>query len=89
MQHYRDALPQLADRVLVTDGGLETTSMFLDGFDLPHFAAFPLLDTVEGRAALRRYYDAYGEAARRSGAGCLLDTNNLPCEPGLGGEGGL
>jgi homocysteine S-methyltransferase len=41
--------------------------MFLDGFDLPHFAAFPLLDTVEGRAALRRYYDAYGEAARRSG----------------------
>src|SRR5947209_20541451 len=29
MQHYRDALPQLANRVLVTDGGLETTLMFL------------------------------------------------------------
>jgi homocysteine S-methyltransferase len=65
----------------LTDGGLETTLMFLDGFDLPHFAAFPLLDTVEGRAALRRYYDAYGEAARRSGAGCLLDTPTFRASP--------
>src|SRR4051794_29821096 len=81
MQHYRDALPRLGDRVLVTDGGLETTLMFLDGFDLPHFAAFPLLDTVEGRAALRRYYDAYGEAAQRSGAGCLLDTPTFRASP--------
>src|SRR4051794_22056305 len=81
MQHYRDALPQLANRVLVTDGGLETTLMFLDGFDLPHFAAFPLLDTVEGRATLRRYYDEYGRAARRSGAGCLLDTPTFRASP--------
>jgi len=81
MQHYREALPQLADRVLVTDGGLETTLMFVDGFDLPHFAAFPLLDTVEGRAALRRYYDAYGEAAGRSGAGCMLDTPTFRASP--------
>ena len=45
-------LPQLArDRVFLTDGGLETTLVFHRGIDLPAFAAFPLLDTEEGRAA--------------------------------------
>ena len=79
MQH-RDALPQLAGRLLITDGGLETTLIFHDGLDLPHFAAFPLLDG-SGRAALRRYYDAYGAAARRSGAGCILDTPTFRASP--------
>lgn len=80
MQH-RNALPQLSGQLLVTDGGLETTLMFHDGFELPHFAAFPLLDTAEGRAALRRYYDSYGAAAARSGAGCLLDTPTFRASP--------
>jgi len=35
--------------LLVTDGGLETTLIFQDGLDLPHFAAFPLLDSELGR----------------------------------------
>ena len=68
-------------RLLVTDGGLETTLIFQDGLDLPHFAAFPLLDSELGRAALRRYYDAYGAAARQSGAGCLLDTPTFRVSP--------
>ncbi|GGJ08742.1 homocysteine S-methyltransferase family protein [Neoroseomonas lacus] len=78
---YRDALPQLAGRLFVTDGGLETTLIFHDGIDLPHFAAFPLLDRPEGRAALRRYYNSYGAAADRSGAGCLLDTPTFRASP--------
>jgi len=78
---YRDALPQLSGRLLITDGGLETTLIFQDGIDLPHFAAFPLLDQADGRAALRRYYDAYGAAAQRSGAGCILDTPTFRASP--------
>ena len=78
---YRHALPQHAGKLLVTDGGLETTLIFHDGIDLPHFAAFPLLDSPTGRAALRRYYDAYGAASRRSGAGCLLDTPTFRASP--------
>ncbi|WP_144186813.1 homocysteine S-methyltransferase family protein [Elioraea rosea] len=80
MQH-RNALPQLSGKLLVTDGGLETTLIFHEGFDLPHFAAFPLLDTAEGRAALRRYYDSYGAASARSGAGCILDTPTFRASP--------
>ncbi|MFP5320839.1 MAG: homocysteine S-methyltransferase family protein, partial [Acidimicrobiia bacterium] len=67
-------LPQLHGRPFVTDGGLETTLLFHDGIDLPDFAAFPLLDTEDGRAALRRYYDAYVAIARRLGTGIVLDT---------------
>jgi len=79
--HHRHALPQLAGRLLVTDGGLETTLIFHHGFDLPHFAAFPLLDSADGRSALRRYYDSYGAAAQRSGAGCIFDTPTFRASP--------
>ena len=68
-------------KLLVTDGGLETTLIFHDGIDLPHFAAFPLLDNEQGRAALRRYYNAYAAAAQRTGAGCILDTPTFRASP--------
>ena len=68
-------LPQLTgDDVYLTDGGLETTLVFLEGLDLPDFAAFPLLDTGDGRAALDRYYAPYLDLAERSGVGFVLDT---------------
>ena len=67
-------LPQLHDRPFVTDGGLETTLLFHEQIDLPDFAAFPLLDTEEGRAALHRYYAPYLDIARRTATGIVLDT---------------
>jgi homocysteine S-methyltransferase len=80
-RNYLDILDKLGNNLLVTDGGLETTLVFQDGIDLPHFAAFPLLDSESGRAALRRYYDSYAAAARRSGAGCILDTATFRASP--------
>ena len=68
-------LPHLAaERPYLMDGGLETTLVFLDGIDLPDFAAFPLLDTEPGRDALRRYFTPYLELAGRTGSGMVLDT---------------
>lgn len=68
-------LPQLiGDRLFVTDGGLETELVFHDGIDLPHFAAFPLLDDPGSRARLRRYYEGYLDIARRHGAGFVIET---------------
>jgi homocysteine S-methyltransferase len=32
---YRDQLPQLGGRPFMTDGGIETTLIFHDGFDVP------------------------------------------------------
>ena len=51
----------------LTDAGLETVLLFDEGIDLPEFAAFPLVDRDDGRAALRRYYTSFLELARAEG----------------------
>jgi S-methylmethionine-dependent homocysteine/selenocysteine methylase len=58
----------------LSEGGLETTLIFHDGFDLPLFAAFTLLDSDEGRAALHAYYRRYAEIGRAHGVPVILDT---------------
>lgn len=69
------ALPQLTSpRPFLTDGGLETTLVFVDGIDLADFAAFPLLDTDDGRDTLRRYYEPYLDLAEQHGVGFVIDT---------------
>ena len=80
------SLTRRPDRLLVTDGGLETTLVFHDGIDLPEFASFTLLDDSVGRAALRRYYDPYAAVARRTGVPCLLDTATWRASPGWGAK---
>lgn len=58
----------------LTDAGLETVLIFEDGFDLPQFAAFPLVDSDEGRAALRRYYRSFLELGRDRGVPVVLSA---------------
>jgi homocysteine S-methyltransferase len=65
----------------VTDGGLETDLIYHHGFDLPEFAAFPLLDDERGRRALVRYYEGYAEVAARHGVGLQLDTPTWRANP--------
>lgn len=77
-------LPQLLAQPFITDGGLETTLVFHDGLELEHFAAFPLLETAEGQAALRRYYEGYLRIARRLETGMVLDTPTWRANPDWG-----
>ena len=65
----------------VTDGGLETDVIFNHGVDLPHFAAYPLLDSPGGRALLTDYYSGYAEVASRVGASLLLETPTWRASP--------
>jgi len=74
MSTYRQALPQLSDRIFLTDGGIETTLIYHQGMELPHFAAFVLLDHDAGRAALRRYFEPYLSLARDAGLGIVLES---------------
>ena len=70
-----DKLPQLEGGLFLSDGGLETTLVFLQGVALPHFAAFVLLRDDAGRERLRDYYRPYLEmAAATPGAGFVLET---------------
>jgi homocysteine S-methyltransferase len=74
MTGYRDALPQLDGGLFATDGGIETTLIFLEGLELPDFAAFDLLKRPEGEAALRKYFRTYADIARRFGVGLVLES---------------
>lgn len=61
-------------RRVVTDGGLETDLIYNHGVDLPHFAAFPLVETSEGRELLTSYFDDYAAIAERIGASLMLES---------------
>ena len=78
---YRHELPQLGDRLFLTDGGLETTLIFEEGFDLPFFAAFPLLEQERGRGALLHYSERYCEMALRRGVGLILESPTWRANP--------
>jgi len=74
MSAPRKRLPQLDGGLFLTDGGIETDLIFNDGMELPHFAAFDLLKTEEGTAALRAYYARYAGIARANGIGFILES---------------
>src|SRR5215470_4781306 len=74
MSKYRNRLPQLDGGLFLTDGGIETTLIYLEGWDLPHFAAFDLMKDKQGRDALRKYYERYIDVARSGGHGFILES---------------
>ena len=74
MARYRNRPPQLDHGFYLTDGGIETTLIFHEGLELPDFAAFHLLKTAEGEAALRKYFRTYAEIAKRFATGLVLES---------------
>jgi homocysteine S-methyltransferase len=70
-----NALPQLAGGLFLSDGGLETSLVFIDKIELSHFAAFALLEDELGRERLKSYYVPYLELCGETpGAGFILET---------------
>ncbi|MDF0584458.1 homocysteine S-methyltransferase family protein [Bradyrhizobium yuanmingense] len=86
MARYRHGLPQRGGGIFLTDGGMETTLIFQHGLELPHFAAFVLLDSADGRAHLRQYYEAYLRIARQHGLGFVLDSPTWRANPDWGAK---
>lgn len=84
MTRHRSILPQLSGALFLTDGGIETTLIFHEGLTLPDFAAFHLLKTPEGEAALRKYFRTYAEIARRFGTGLILESPTWRANPDWG-----
>ena len=73
---YRTALPQVSDEVFLTDSGLETDLTFNEGFELPEFAAFVLVDDARGTAALDAYFRRHVDIAVQHGCGATLNSMN-------------
>jgi S-methylmethionine-dependent homocysteine/selenocysteine methylase len=81
---YRNNLPQLSRASFITDGGLETTLIFHDGFDLPYFAAFGLLKQPLGRSAIEKYYQEYLSIAKKYQVGFILESPTWRSNPDWG-----
>ncbi len=74
MIHYRSRLPQLSGELFITDGGIETTLIYLEGQELPYFAAFVLLRDDQGWEILRSYYRRYVDLARKYKTSFILES---------------
>jgi homocysteine S-methyltransferase len=83
---YRHRLPQLEGGLFLTDGGMETTLVFHEGWDLPSFASFVLLDHERGRKALRRYFDRYIGTAIGGSTGFILESPTWRANPDWGSK---
>lgn len=71
---YRRNLPLSGDKIFMTDGGLETTLIFHQGIEIPHFASFDLMRDQKGKAAIRDYLQTYVDMAKNRRTGIILDT---------------
>jgi homocysteine S-methyltransferase len=75
MAKYRGNLPQLASpTVMLSDSGMETDLIFHEGFDLPLFASFTMLDDAPRTDALRNYYRRHIQVARGAHVGFLFEA---------------
>lgn len=73
--------PHESANLFLTDGGLETTLVFLEGFTLPYFAAFDLLKDEKGYNAIKCYYRRYLKIAKDFKAGFILESPTWRANP--------
>lgn len=81
MQTIQTTLPHLSDHLFISDGGLETTLVFHEKVDLPHFAACHLMTQPAGREMLQKYYHSYAELATRYHTGFILESPTWRANP--------
>ena len=89
MAKYRHDLPQRHGGIFLTDGGMETTLIFHEGIELPHFAAFVLLDSAEGRQQLKQYYASLPVGRARPWHRLCARQSDMARQSGLGREARL
>jgi len=74
-------LPRPGGPGFVSDGGLETDLIYHYGFDLPEFAAFPLVLDERGRTELAGYYAKVADNARRAGVAAIFEAPTWRANP--------
>jgi S-methylmethionine-dependent homocysteine/selenocysteine methylase len=81
MDNSTAVLPNDTGDLFLTDGGLETTLVFLEGYDLPCFAAFDLLKNEEGYNTIKDYYRRYLTIAKDFKTGFILESPTWRANP--------
>ena len=81
MALHKTTLPNASTDLFLTDGGLETTLVFLEGYELPCFAAFALLKHEKGYQAIKNYYKQYLKIAKDFKTGFILESPTWRANP--------
>lgn len=81
MANDTTTLPNATAELYLTDGGLETTLIFLEGYELPCFAAFDLLKDKKGCNAVKDYYRRYLKIAKAFKTGFILESPTWRANP--------
>lgn len=76
--------PAVSGRHYLTEGGIETEIMYKDGFDLPHFAMFPLLDDPDALEALKGIWRRMLTVAANNGFCAILNGLDYRASPDWG-----
>jgi len=84
MTDHRSFPPQQKGRLYLTEGGTETELLYKYGFDLPHFALFPLLDNPRAVSKLREMFRSYLEVAARHEMCALMGGLDYRASPDWG-----
>ena len=75
---------QQSGRFYLTEGGTETELMYKHGFDLPHFAMFPMLDNPKAVAKMTEMFNAYLEVVAKNGMNALMGGLDYRASPDWG-----
>jgi len=81
MGSRKTVLPNASEDLYLTDGGLETTLVFLEGYELPCFAAFDLLKDEKGYQAIKDYYKRYLNIAKNFKTNFILESPTWRASP--------
>ncbi|MCR8725891.1 homocysteine S-methyltransferase family protein [Frigidibacter sp. ROC022] len=76
--------PRSDDRLYLTEGGIETEIMYKDGFELPHFAMFPLLDDPAALEAMKQMWRRMLGVAAETGFCVVLNGLDYRASPDWG-----
>ena len=74
MSNKKAVLPHISDRLHLTDGGLETTLVFVNGIELPAFSSVVLMVREDGGSILDDYFKPYIATALRHRVPMVLES---------------
>lgn len=81
MYNSTAVLPNTSGELFLTDGGLETTLVFFEGYELPCFAAFDLLKNEKGYNTIKDYFRRYLNIAKDFKTGFILESPTWRANP--------
>lgn len=76
--------PRMSGRLYLTEGGIETEIMYKDGFELPHFAMFPLLDDPAALSAMKGIWRRSLTVAAETGFCAIMNGLDYRASPDWG-----